>query len=291
MKLNINNITKSYRDNVALENINIDFNHGIYAILGPNGSGKTTLLNIITRNILPDSGYITYAEGDDEVNVEANEKKYFCKLGYMPQNPGLYLHFTSIDYLRYIANIKGISNIDYEVNHALNIVELSDVSKKKIKSLSGGMKQRLCLAQALLGSPSLLILDEPTAGLDPGQKVKFKNLISTLSSNKTIIISTHNVFDIEDIASIVIVLKKGKIIAADTPEKIMNQINNKVWLKNSLPNMSLELQNQFNVVNITRDGDNCRLRIVSDIKPSEDATPVKPTLEDYYMYVFGGNPS
>lgn len=291
MNLNIKNVSKSYRDTVALDDVNLNLTCGIYAILGPNGSGKTTLLNILTRNIIPDSGTVTYEDDSGEIDIAANEAFYFSRLGYVPQNPAMYPDFNAADYLKYIAALKGISDIETQVKHVLNLVELSDASKKKIKTLSGGMKQRLDIAQALLGSPSLLIFDEPTAGLDPEQRIKFKNLIAALSADKTVMISTHIVSDIEDIANTVIILKSGRVYAADTPDNLLEQMKNKVWVWEVPSDLFSTIQYKYQVVNMSRNGKICSLRILSDDKPSCEATPANPTLDDYYFYVFGNRES
>ena len=206
MVLSINNISKSYGSNKALSNFTAELTPGIYALLGPNGSGKSTLMNIITDNLKADSGEILYSEdGNDPENVLKMGARFRELLGFMPQYPGLYSNFTVEQFLWYMASLKDVGAhlkgkekkkyISNEIEHLLNAVDLLDVSKRKISTLSGGMKQRLALSQAVLGSSKILILDEPTAGLDPKQRISIRNYISQIAFNKIVIIATHVVSD------------------------------------------------------------------------------------------------
>lgn len=193
MKLFINNITKSYGNNLALSNFTAEFQPGIYALLGPNGSGKTTLMNIITDNLKADSGEILYDDGSGNgENVLKMGVRFREKLGFIPQYPGLYPNFTVERFMWYMAALKGLKKEDAKTQIAeiLRAVELDDVLRRKIGALSGGMKQRLALAQAVLGDPQILILDEPTAGLDPKQRIAIRNYISKIAFNK-IVFSPH----------------------------------------------------------------------------------------------------
>ena len=200
MILHINSISKSYRSNLALNNFTTILEPGIYALLGPNGSGKSTLMNILTDNLKADSGEITYTDdfGSNE-NVLHMGVRFREKLGFMPQYPGLYPNFSVERFMWYMAALKGIKNTEAkrQIPELLSAVELDDVPKRKIGALSGGMKQRLTLAQAVLGNPEILILDEPTAGLDPKQRITIRNYISKISFNKIVLIATHVVSDIE----------------------------------------------------------------------------------------------
>ena len=292
MFLSIYNITKSYKNNLALNSFTITLCPGIYALLGPNGSGKSTLMNIITDNLKADSGEITYTsdEGITE-NVLKMGVRFREKLGFMPQYPGLYPNFTVERFMWYMAALKGLpkEKAKKDIPEILAAVELDDVPKRKIGALSGGMKQRLTLAQAVLGDPEILILDEPTAGLDPKQRIAIRNYISKIAFNKIVIIATHVVSDIEFIARDIIMLKKGVIVDNAPPHELTKKIEGKVWNVPCLESEVQSMQDTFRVTNIARDDEsgNVSLRVLSDEKPSEDSKIVTPTLEDYYLYIFG----
>ena len=292
MELFFCNISKSYSYNLALYNFTVSLQPGIYALLGPNGSGKSTLMNIITDNLKADSGGITYTsdEGITE-NVLKMGVRFREKLGFMPQYPGLYPNFTVERFMWYMAALKGLSKekAKKDIPEILAAVELDDVPRRKIGALSGGMKQRLALAQAVLGDPEILILDEPTAGLDPKQRIAIRNYISRIAFNKIVIIATHVVSDIEFIARDIIMLKKGVIVDNAPPHELTKKIEGKVWNVPCLESEVQSMQDKFRVTNIARDDENgnVSLRVLSDEKPSEDSKIVSPTLEDYYLYVFG----
>lgn len=292
MFLSIYNITKSYKNNLALNSFTITLCPGIYALLGPNGSGKSTLMNIITDNLKADSGKITYTSDDGVTeNVLKMGVRFREKLGFMPQYPGLYPNFTVERFMWYMAALKGLpkEKAKNDIPEILAAVELDDVPKRKIGALSGGMKQRLTLAQAVLGDPEILILDEPTAGLDPKQRISIRNYISRIAFNKIVIIATHVVSDIEFIARDIIMLKKGVIVDNAPPHELTKKIEGKVWNVPCLESEIQSMQNTFRVTNIARDEEsgNVSLRVLSDEKPSEDSKIVTPTLEDYYLYIFG----
>ena len=300
MKLSINNISKSYGTNRALVDFCADFEPGIYALLGPNGSGKSTLMNIITDNLKADSGEILFSDGEGEPeNTLKMGVRFREKLGFMPQYPGMYPNFTVERFMWYMAalkdvgaHLKGRAKKQYiaaQIGEILAAVELDDVPRRRIGALSGGMKQRLALAQAVLGDPSVLILDEPTAGLDPKQRIAIRNFISRIAFNKIVIIATHVVPDIEFIAREAILLKKGVIVDHATPAELLHKIEGKVWNVMAEETEVMELQQKFRVTNIARDEQTGKavVRVLAEDKPTEFATPVAPTLEDYYLYVFG----
>ena len=292
MQLNIKNIRKSYGSNLALDNFTAMLEPGIYALLGPNGSGKSTLMNIITDNLKADSGEITYTSDDGVTeNVLKMGVRFREKLGFMPQYPGLYPNFTVERFMWYMAALKGLpkGKAKKDIPEILAAVELDDVPRRKIGALSGGMKQRLALAQAVLGDPEILILDEPTAGLDPKQRIAIRNYISKIAFNKIVIIATHVVSDIEFIARDIIMLKKGVIVDNAPPHELTKKIEGKVWNVPCLESEVQSMQDTFRVTNIARDEEsgNVSLRVLSDEKPSEDSKIVTPTLEDYYLYIFG----
>ena len=292
MKLCFREVTKSYGNNLALDHFTASLEPGIYALLGPNGSGKSTLMNIITDNLKADSGEITYTsdEGITE-NVLKIGVRFREKLGFMPQYPRLYPNFTVERFMWYMAALKGLpkEKAKKDIPEIFAAVELDDVPRRKIGALSGGMKQRLALAQAVLGDPEILILDEPTAGLDPKQRIAIRNYISRIAFNKIVIIATHVVSDIEFIARDIIMLKKGVIVDNAPPHELTKKIEGKVWNVPCLESEVQSMQDKFRVTNIARDDENgnVSLRVLSDEKPSEDSKIVSPTLEDYYLYVFG----
>lgn len=290
--LNISSISKSYHSTLALNQFTVMLTSGIYALLGPNGSGKSTVMNIITDNLKADSGEITYTSVDGVTeNVLKMGVRFREKLGFMPQYPGLYPNFTVERFMWYMAALKGLpkEKAKNDIPEILAAVELDDVPKRKIGALSGGMKQRLTLAQAVLGDPEILILDEPTAGLDPKQRISIRNYISRIAFNKIVIIATHVVSDIEFIARDIIMLKKGVIVDNAPPHELTKKIEGKVWNVPCLESEIQSMQNTFRVTNIARDEEsgNVSLRVLSDEKPSEDSKIVTPTLEDYYLYIFG----
>lgn len=291
MELHINKIQKFYGSNIALNQFSAVLEPGIYALLGPNGSGKSTLMNILTDNLKADSGEITYTDvhGITE-NVLHMGVRFREKIGFMPQYPGLYHNFSVEQFMWYMAALKGLGKTEAkkQISEILCAVELDDVLKHKISTLSGGMKQRLTLAQAVLGNPEILILDEPTAGLDPKQRIAIRNYISEIAFNKIVLIATHVVQDIEFIARNIIILKRGVIIDNAPPQELIQKIAGKVWNVICNETEIQELQDMFHVTNISRDANtgNILLRILSDSQPSLISKKVIPTLEDYYLYVF-----
>ena len=301
MKLEINGITKAYGSNKALNEFYAQLTPGIYALLGPNGSGKSTLMHILTHNLRSDSGevFFTNDSGCRQNTLDMGEE-FREMIGFMPQYPGMYPNLTAKQFLQYIATLKGIGEhlkrrrrdalIDRQISEILEEMELSDVSTRKIKTFSGGMKQRLALAQAVLGDPKILILDEPTAGLDPQQRIAVRNYISRISMNKIVIIATHVVSDVEFIAKEIILLKKGEMLRMASSHSLLQEIADKVWTVDVEESEVSSMQNRFAVTGIAKSNTHSSavmLRILSDSQPLADAKSTTPTLEDYYLYVFG----
>ena len=222
MELALDRLTKQYKNKIAVDRVSIKLKPGVYGLLGANGAGKTTLMRMICDIQNPTSGQIKY-NGTD---IKKLGEDYRQVLGYLPQDFGYYPDFTAYDFLMYIAALKGLSKekAEMRVNELLQIVNLENEKKQKVKTFSGGMKQRLGIAQAMLNNPKILILDEPTAGLDPKERVKFRNLISSFSQDKIVILSTHIVSDIEFIADEIIVMKAGKKILTGTPEEVYGNV-------------------------------------------------------------------
>ena len=301
MVLKFHDISKSYGKTRALQHFSVELSEGVYALLGPNGSGKTTLMNILTGNLCADAGKITFADGGEQAeDIAAMGKRFRKHLGFMPQYPGMYGNFTLEEFLWYIATLKDVGSdlsererkalIKAQIEGVLQAVELSDVSRRRISTLSGGMKQRLALAQAVLGDPKILILDEPTAGLDPKQRIAVRNYISRIALDKIVIIATHVVSDVEFIAKEIIMLRKGEVLCMAPQQELLQKIADKVWTADVREDEVSAMQNKFTVTGIAKSDtaeQAITLRILSDTQPFADAKPANPTLEDYYLYVFG----
>lgn len=287
MELRIENVCKEYKGKKVLENIDIEFQSGIYGVLGNNGAGKTTLINIIVGILKSDKGIIKF----NNVDVRELGKNYISRIGYLPQYPKFYKKFSVIDFLRYMSVIKDIpkGNIEKRINELLDIVNLSHASNKKIGELSGGMLQRVGIAQAMINNPDILILDEPTAGLDPQERIRFRNLILRLSEERIVLITTHIISDIEFIANKIILLKEGKVLKHDPPYTLINELANKVWqvtINNEVLEEIME-KYQFKISNMVQDYNKIHLRIIDDVKPEINAINVQPNLEDAFLYFAG----
>ena len=282
--LELKNISKKYGKVTALKSVNITLGSGIYALLGPNGSGKSTMMNIISGILPPTEGEILY----NGQGIRSLGTAYRERIGYMPQYPGMYPSFTVRDFLLYMSELKGLPRgNEGEVDYILRRVELDDCVDRKISALSGGMKQRLSLAQAVLGSPEIIILDEPTAGLDPKQRIAVRNFISETASDRTVLWATHIVPDIEGIAREVIILKQGEVTDIAAPEKLIQKMSGKVWRVRVEHNAAEEFRKKYRICSTVPDGDGLMLRLLSECQPCEGAVPLVPTLEDYYLYIFG----
>ena len=286
MILKLSDITKSYSKGKnkrnALENFSLDMTEGVYGLLGPNGAGKSTLINIITGIIAMDGGKIFYdCEGDHN---------YLSHLGFMPQGIGFYRNFTAHDYIKYIMTLKKYSPAEPD-KYAMEILEkvnLQDDAYKKISAFSGGMKQRLGIAQAIVGEPKVLIFDEPTAGLDAMERIRFRNVISSFAADKIVILATHIVTDIEFIAKTVVLMNKGKIIKASSQEELCADIREKVWEFETESSQVTELMSKMQVSNAVSVGGKYKLRVISDNCPFENAVSAEASLEDVCIYWFGG---
>ena len=264
------NISKSYKSVRALADFSYDFERGIYAILGPNGSGKSTLMNIMTGNLKADSGAFCADSGK-----EISDRSF----GYCPQYPGMYPNFTAYEMLDYIGIFKNAENREKQIARFIEIFELGEYKNKRVGALSGGTKQRLAIAQAFMGAPELVILDEPTAGLDPLQRINVKNFLAEQGKKIAVIVSTHIVSDVENIAHEVIMLKKGKIALGGKLGDALSAVNGKCYTA-SAENISRNFDGVYRLCGSD-------MRIVADTLPFEEAKPVSPELEDLYLSVFG----
>lgn len=280
--LQIRALQKKYGKQQAVDGLSFSFEKGIYGILGPNGAGKTTLLAAIMGAVVPDQGQILF----NQIPIEKNWDAFVSSVGYLPQNPIFYKDFLADEFLSYICELKDIPRAERagQIADVLEEVNLTRHAKKKIGAYSGGMRQRLGIAQALLGHPKILIFDEPTAGLDPIERIRFRNTISRLSADRTIIIATHIVPDVEFIAQTIVLMNQGKIVLSGSPAEINRQVQGKVWaLEVSYQEIDRFIGN-YKISNIQLFDGRYTLRIVNDFAPDEHAQPVHPRLEEAYIY-------
>lgn len=282
MSIEIKNICKSYGKKLALNNVSLVLEDGIYGLLGSNGAGKSTLLNILVTSLSQSSGEILF----NRKNIRDKSSDYLKNLGYLPQNPRFYKNYTAEEFLRYMAALKGMENnrLSEKITEILDFVNLADEAKTKIGNFSGGMIQRIGIAQALINNPKILILDEPTAGLDPMERIRLRKLISNAAKDKTVIIATHIVPDIEYIANKVILLKNGEICRNDKPDILTKEINGKVWSVSVPENELSGIVNENKISNIFCENEVYNLRIISETQPAENAVPVIANLEDVFFY-------
>lgn len=284
LELALNQIHKQFAAKQAVNQISVRLNPGVYGLLGANGAGKTTLMRMIAGVLNPTSGTIQM-NGQD---ISRMGERYRDMLGYLPQDFGYYPDFSAQEFLWYIGTLKGLTlpAAKGKARELLHRVALSEAARKKIRTFSGGMKQRLGIAQALLNDPGVLVLDEPTAGLDPKERVRFRNLIADLAKEKIIILSTHIVADVEYIADQILVMKQGSLLMTGTVEQLTASIEGCVW-SCLIPAREVEKWNtRFCISNLRHEGDQAELRIVSQEKPGDQALAVVPTLEDFYLYHF-----
>lgn len=285
MVLSLDRLTKQYGSKIAVDQVSADLTPGVYGLLGANGAGKTTLMRMLCAILESTSGEVLL-DGSEVISMGAD---YRNLLGYLPQDFGYYPNYTAKEFLHYIAALKGLprEKAREKTKELLEITDLASVAGKKIKTFSGGMKQRVGIAQALLNNPKILILDEPTAGLDPKERVRFRNLISDYADNKIVILSTHIVSDIEAIADKVFLMKKGKFILQGSVPELTAMTEDKVWELIVTQSDSRKYLETMSVANIRHENGQVVLRILSDRKPAENAVPCAATLEDLYLYYFG----
>lgn len=286
MKLEIKNLTKQYGKQLALNNLSITFEPGIYGILGANGAGKSTMMNLLTDNLKRDGGEVLW-NGTD---ILALGKRFRKLLGYMPQQQGFYEHMTAQTFLYYMADLKGLSKSQaaLEIDKLLEVTNLSHVRHKKLGGYSGGMKQRVLLAQALLGDPKVVILDEPTAGLDPKERIRIRNFISAFSRDRIILLATHIVSDIESISDQILMMKKGSMVGIGVPCDLVESVADKVKELPCAPEDLECMQEQYKVGNIFQRRGETWVRIIGDDLPAEGQfVEDHLTLEDVYLYYLG----
>src|SRR6204780_2237664 len=282
MQLTIDALTKRYSGGVqALSNVSITLGPGVLGLLGPNGAGKSTLMRILATITQPTSGKVLWNNNDVARNPDALREV----LGYLPQDFGVYPNLSALEFLEYLAAVKGIAAgpARRRIGELLELVNLAEVAKRPLGGFSGGMRQRVGIAQALLNDPQLLIVDEPTAGIDPEERVRFRNLLSELSGERIVILSTHIVSDVEATATDIALIAQGTLVAHDSPEELLRRVEGKVW-EWVLPSADLNTAKQkYLISNTSRRSDGVHARVLADAPP-DGAQPVTPNLEDAYLF-------
>lgn len=285
MELQVEHLCKFYKKKEALRDVRFTLHKGTYGLLGENGAGKSTLMRMMATVDFPTKGEIYY-EGK---NIFSMDEEYRSLIGYMPQNYNVYPSFTAKDFLEYIGILKGISRhkLKSRIEEVLEFVNLSDVAGKKVKTFSGGMKRRIGIAQAIINEPEILILDEPTAGLDPKERIRFSNIISDMGKNKIVLLSTHIVSDIEAIASNLVVMKKGEVLETGKVDYLVQTVKGQVWETVVDQETYQRLRKERSVIHLKQKGKEVQVRFVGDKYFDVENCQAEPTLEDYYIYAGG----
>lgn len=285
MRLVVENLSKEYRGGgqvvQALSKVQLALGPGVLGLLGPNGAGKSTLMRILATITQPSSGRVSW----NDVEIAHHPDPLRTVLGYLPQDFGVYPNLNALEFLEYLAAVKGIQTAAARkrIGELLELVNLTEVAKRPLGGYSGGMRQRIGIAQAILNDPQLLIVDEPTAGLDPEERVRFRNLLSELSGERIVILSTHIVSDVEAVASSIAILAHGHLIAHDLPEALLASVAGKVW-QVVVPSSELYALRQKHLVSSTAHrSDGVHARVVADVAPKNAARPLDPVLEDAYL--------
>lgn len=285
MELRMQNLTKEFGDFTAVDHLNFTMENGVYGLLGVNGAGKTTLMKMLCTLLSPTSGEIT-CNGREILGMGADYRRI---LGYLPQEFGFYPEFTVQDYLSYIAALKGLRPVvaKRRVQELIEKTGLKKAAKKKMKKLSGGMKRRAGIAQAMLNNPKILVLDEPTAGLDPNERIRFRNLISELAEDRLVLLSTHIVSDIEYVANDILLMKDGGLVTSGTVTELTESITEKVWTLETARKDVDSYMKKYKVSNVKTVPGGVSLRVLAAEKPSENAVLDEATLEDVFLHYFG----
>jgi len=286
VRVEITGLSKEYGRVRALTDINLTIDKGMFGLLGPNGAGKTTLMRIVTTLLPPTSGSVRV--GSYDVTRQPGEVRRL--LGYLPQEFGLWRRLTAFEVLDYVASLKGITpdrRRREEVGRVLETVRLTEAAHRVVGSFSGGMRQRLGIAQALLGDPSLLVVDEPTAGLDPEERIRFRNFLSDISGDRVVILSTHIVADVESTCSRLALLRRGELIYVGSPDELRSRARGKVWELQLSEREYQQLQTSHRVVSSRRVPGGVAARVLAGVPPCGGARAVEPDLEDAYMWAMG----
>jgi ABC-2 type transport system ATP-binding protein len=288
MKLMIENVSKQYRrDFWGLRSFTLELRQGVLGLLGPNGAGKSTLMRILATVTQATEGRVTWNGNGHVVDIAKKPDEVRQVLGYLPQDFGIYPHLSAIEFLEYLAAIKGLDGrtARRRIDELLQVVNLVDAARRPLGGFSGGMKQRVGIAQALLNDPQLLIVDEPTAGLDPEERVRFRSLIAELSAERIVILSTHIVSDVEATATSIAIINQGHLVTHDLPEKLLQAVEGKVWVWMATSQELTAIKQQYLLSSTARRSDGVHVRVVAEQKPNGDAQPVSATLEDAYLYL------
>ena len=290
MRIRIQNLSKTYGRGIvpALSNLNLEIRHGTFGLLGPNGAGKTTLIKILSTQMEPSEGTVEI-DGWDLCKDRAEVRR---RLGYLPQHFGAYSQLSAWEFLDYMGRLGGLHQKrqrQERVGQVLEDVALYEARERKTGTFSGGMRRRLGIAQAILADPEFIIVDEPTVGLDPEERIRFRGILGRLSANRTILISTHIVGDISSTCEDLAVLRQGQLIFHGAPEDFVAKAEGKTWILQTGDDDFEAIANRFSVVNISADGIGMELRIVGDAVPPPTATPAPPNLEDAYIYFMGAD--
>jgi ABC-type multidrug transport system ATPase subunit len=287
MKLTITDLGKQYRSDLwGLRNFSLDIKPGILGLLGPNGAGKSTFMRMLATITKPTAGVILW----NDIDIVHSPDTLRAVLGYLPQDFGVYPNLNAVEFLEYMAAIKGLDSTTARkrIEELLQLLNLNDAAKRPLGGYSGGMKQRVGIAQALLNDPQLLIVDEPTVGLDPEERVRFRNLLSDLSGERIVILSTHIVSDVEATATHIALVNKGKLLCESAPEDLLKELEGKVWEWTVCSDELTALKQKYIVSGTIRKSDGVQVRAVSSIPPHAQARNVDPNLEDAYLYFIGG---
>lgn len=285
MELEIRNISKRYGKKTAVRDVNLSLTPGVWGLIGANGAGKTTLMRMLTGILTPSSGRVLY----DGIDISDLGEAYRNALGYLPQSFGFYPEFNVVDYLEYVATLKGLGKRVYrdKIDELLELLNLTEVRKKPIKKLSGGMQRRVGIAQALLNDPDILILDEPTSGLDPGERVRFRNLLSEFAQDRIVIISTHIVSDVEYIAAQNMIMKDGRIVDVGETDKLLEAVAGKVFTADVRQDELARYERAVRMVSMRGEPDGgVGVRYISDAPVIPGSCPAEPRLEDLYLWLF-----
>lgn len=285
MELQLQDLSRYYKQRCAVDRVNVNLTPGVYGLLGANGAGKSTLMRMICGILKPTSGNICL----NGRTIQELGEQYYTHLGYMPQDFGFYPDFTAREFMLYMAAVKGLDDkkAKKRTESLLHMVNLTDAADRKIRTYSGGMRQRLGIAQAELNDPSILILDEPTAGLDPKERVRFRNIIADFAKEKIVILSTHIVSDVSYIADTILLMKQGRFLLNEPMGTVTRHIQGKVWELMTDDRGASYYSSRFLVSNLHHENGRVRLRIIHDTAPLADACEAEPNLEDLFLYYFG----
>ncbi len=286
MSLEIKDLSRRYGQRWALKDVSLTCEQGLVGLVGPNGAGKTTLMRIIATLLPATSGTVQWAGHDARTEGQAIRRV----LGYLPQHFGVYPEFTGRQFLRYLGAMKGLTRgaARHRADEVLELVNLQQEADRRLGTFSGGMLQRIGIAQALLNDPEILVVDEPTVGLDPAERVRFRTMLAGLTSGRLVILSTHIVSDIEAVAGRLVILRDGEVLADTTPEALIAQAVGSVWSVTTDLNTASQLESRYAVSSLIASGEKMNLRLISSVSPLPGAQESEPTLEDAYLFAIGG---